>query len=100
MAQGRRLKSDAVARKFVLLGGDLGKSFDDIVGVALRIDAARHGEAHEIHWRGMLRAVRSAPEHHRADLARAHAADLVERAGERLPWILKRGNVAKPRARV
>ena len=48
MTQGRRLLDDPDAGDLVAPGGDLGQSFDDVVDVALRVDAARNRQAYEL----------------------------------------------------
>lgn len=73
---------------------------DDIVSVALRIDPAWHGEAHQFAPRGPLAAVGLPSEHDAADLAATNPTFFIERSGKRLSWIVKRRNVCKHRAGV
>ncbi len=84
----RRLVHDAVAAERVLPRGHARDDLDDVVDVALGVGPPRDREPHEIERRRRLGAVGVATEHHRPDLAAAHAALPVELDGERLARVL------------
>ena len=68
--------------------------------MALRVDAAGHGETDQVHGAGGFGAVRLAAEHDGADLAGADAARFIHRAGQGLSGIAQRRNVGQEGARV
>src|SRR5581483_8194643 len=86
--QGAWLVDDAVAGERSRPPGHLDADLDHVVDVALRVRAPRDGEAHEVERGGLLGAVGPQAEHHRADLAPAHAAGLVEGDSEGLPRVV------------
>src|SRR5436309_3659508 len=85
-----RLLDDAVAAQLGRPLRDGQHDLDDIVDVALGVGAPRDRHADEIHRRGRFAPIRTATEHHRADLDTADPAGFVERDRERLPWIRER----------
>src|SRR5829696_5204896 len=76
--QRRRLEGDLVPRQPVRLGGHRPADLDHVVDVALGVGPARNRQPDQVHAGRLLAAVGMPAEHHRADLARADAADLVQ----------------------
>ena len=88
-----RLIGEPHAADFVAVAPDLEDDFNQVVNVALRVDAARNGEAHEVHLRG-------GGEHQRADFDGANAAFEIKFGGEGDAGELVLRNVRQEGARV
>jgi hypothetical protein len=100
VAERGRLVDDAQPGQLLGPRRDPRDHLDHVVHVALRVRAPRDREPHEVHRRRHLAAVGAPPEHHRADLAAAHAALEVQRDRERLPRVRERRDVRQQRPRV
>ena len=71
------------------------KHLGQVVDVALRVDAAREGQAHQFVGRRLLAAVRLAAEHDAIDRHRSHATFQVQHQGQRPGRVLVPGNVGQ-----
>src|SRR2546428_5551004 len=93
MPEKRRLVSELQAANPLATLPNLDGDLDDVVDVALGIDAARDRQTHQVHLGGFA-------EHQRADLGRADAAFEVEFGGERHTRKLARPNMGQKGASV
>src|SRR5271166_5953938 len=100
MAHRGCLPGDLVAAQLVLFGDEILEYLDEVIRMALGVDAPRKREAHQIHAGRGLGAVRSLAEHHGTDLAGSDSALDVEGDRERLARILKRSKVGKHAPRI
>ncbi len=84
MGQARRRRHQTQRADRLRAPGDVGDDLDQEVHMALRVHAARDGEAHELHARGHEGPVLPTAEHQRADLHGADARGQVQFAGQGL----------------
>src|SRR5258708_1973538 len=92
-AQERSFVGEAPATNLFAVLPHFANYFDQIVDVALRINAARNGEPDKIHLRGTGK-------HQSANLDRANTALQIEFSGEGDPRKLLRRNLRKESTRV
>ncbi len=96
----RGLFGDLVAAEGAFAPHQCLEALDNVVDVALGVDAAGDGEAQKLLVRRLLAAVGLPAEHDRSDLDPADPARHVQRHGQRLSRVVQRRDVGEKRLRV